>query len=374
MVPEKPRQKHCTHSPAPLSNPTASGGTLIEDFPSSSSSQWTDYKRVSQKIGAAFATSESDRVRRWGERIGECARYIGFSFEPIPGQGYKKTLVSARLCRVRTCPICQWRRSLKVNWRLGQAIEQAANQEGKRAFLLTLTIRNCRTSNLRESIKHLLKSWSKLTRRKVFLGCTEWVRSVEVTRGRLWVHDDAHPHIHALIIVPEAWCTPERLNSKTWRTQWKDILGVDYLPQCDIREVNSDDMGGGCREVLKYAVKPQVASLEGGWLERVALALDRVHILAASGSLKSVERIETEDEINEDVENDSSEETSIEPSQVVQSLPIPCPDDMKGKPVVICYKWQRRPLEYQRAEVHWNTSPESWRAYIKTVLGAPPDR
>lgn len=370
MVPEKPRLSQHTHRQAPLSNQTTAGGSLTDDLPSSSSQQWTDYKRLTHSIGAAYAKSEVEKVRRWGERIGECARYLGFAFEPLSsGQGYKKSLVSARLCRVRTCPVCQWRRALKINVGLGQAVERAAKRDGARAFLLTLTVRNCRTFLLRDTIRYMLKAWSRLTRRKIFLGCTEWVRSIEVTRGRLWVHDDSHPHLHALLIVPQGWCTPERLDSRTWREVWKDLLKVDYLPQCDIREVHAKDMGDGCREVLKYAVKPQVASLQEGWLEKVALAIDHVRILAASASLKSLEVVDEEPEDAEEV----SEGLDVS-SQIVERLPIPCPEGMEGKSVVICYKWQRRPLQYARGDVYWDTTPREWRAYLRSVMGAPPAR
>lgn len=339
--------------------------TMSTDIPGEAAEKWSEYKSTAQVVASSFAQSDNDRVSRWGERIGECARYIGYAFEPVEG-GYSRSLVSARLCRVRSCPICQWRRTLKINHDIGRALQSLATaKSGNTIYHLTLTVRNCHVSELRETIQGMLRAWSKMTRRKLFMGLSAWVRSVEVTRGRGWVKGDSHPHIHCLLVAPAGWATRERESTKRWREEWRDVLSLPYLPVCEIHPLELDELGAGAREVLKYAVKPGEHTLQGGWLEAVALALDRLRILGTSANLKS----KISDELPEE-EGGASTQAALDTSAIVEELPIPNPTG-KRCPVIICYKWQPRRKLYQLDAAHWGMDAATWRAYLRMAYKAP---
>ncbi|MGZ7278142.1 protein rep, partial [Streptococcus pyogenes] len=62
-------------------------------------------------------------------------------------------LRSAEFCRVRHCPVCQWRRSLMWQARFYQALPRiVADYPDSRWMFLTLTVRNCDIADLAETL------------------------------------------------------------------------------------------------------------------------------------------------------------------------------------------------------------------------------
>lgn len=60
-------------------------------------------------------------------------------------------LKSARFCRVRHCPVCQWRKSLMWKARFYKALPDIEKQfKSARWMFLTLTVENCDVSEVRE--------------------------------------------------------------------------------------------------------------------------------------------------------------------------------------------------------------------------------
>ena len=48
----------------------------------------------------------------YADRMTFCAEFLGFGFEGKDDGEVQLRLRTARFCRVRHCPVCQWRRSL----------------------------------------------------------------------------------------------------------------------------------------------------------------------------------------------------------------------------------------------------------------------
>jgi hypothetical protein len=64
----------------------------------------------------------------------------------------KLKLVSTHFCRVRHCPICQWRRSLQWKARAYENLPRVvADYPNGRWMFLTLTMKNCPLEDLRET-------------------------------------------------------------------------------------------------------------------------------------------------------------------------------------------------------------------------------
>lgn len=342
------------------SNNRSGAATLSSDtcgMTVSDSQQWSDYKRLSSTVAAAYRSTAHPRLHGWADRITDCAQHLSFSYEPDPDGGYVRELASAQLCRVRTCPVCQWRRSLKLAAEIGTVLQNmCAEGSGRVAILLTLTVRNCPVERLRDTISHMLKAWSKLTRRKIFSAVHAWARSVEVTRGREYVLWDTHPHIHALLVVPTE-AAADALKSMEWRKQWKELIGCDYLPQCDARQISDPTTGAGPREVLKYAVKPSAEAAASGWLGRVALAIDGVRLFAASKNVR------ISDEMTPDDRTDTR--------QHVEELPPCTPRPAGRQPVVFSYAWAARRSEYLRSSVQWGMTGAQWREALRIARFGP---
>ena len=75
---------------------------------------------------------------RRADRVAQCGSEIEFG---ILQDGSKK-LVKANFCRDRLCPMCNWRRSLKLYSQVSQVMD-VLESEGYCFLFLTLTLRNC---------------------------------------------------------------------------------------------------------------------------------------------------------------------------------------------------------------------------------------
>lgn len=215
---------------------------------------------------------------RYAERIEKCSRCLEFALKSDDSGEIKFKLQTAEFCRVRHCPICQWRRSLMWRARFLQAVPKILEVYPKHSFIfLTLTIRNCDLVELRETVQLMNKAWGRLADLKCF-PADGFVRSLEVTRNP--ETDQAHPHFHALLMVPDSYFKSRGyLSQKRWRELWQRSLRIDYDPRVDVKKVRPDFKGtpakfydgdtqfvsGGAEtiglhkalcETLKYSVKP----------------------------------------------------------------------------------------------------------------------
>ncbi len=172
-------------------------------------------------------------------RIRGCTGYLGFALEPLPGsdeQAFK--LRDARFCRVRHCSICQWRRQLMWLARIKTHLPRILADYPKHKFIfLTLTVRNCPLTELRSTLKTMSYAWVKLTMRKQF-PAKGWLRNVEVTRGQ---DDYAHPHYHALLMVPTTYFRGDHyLSQKKWTELWRSCMRLDYDPIVHVQAIKPD--------------------------------------------------------------------------------------------------------------------------------------
>lgn len=267
--------------------PLAGLGGILADDPKT---KWQEKKRKTAELSACFLKKSDKKLRGWGLRMSECASRLSFAYEKKSGGGWKRRLDHARLCRVRTCPICQWRRSLRLGEDLARKIRAIRKDNPDiKATLLTFTVRNCPIEQLRETAQAMLRAWSKQTRRKSLRHCVGWVRALEVTPGKRG-KAEAHPHIHALVLHT----VPISHNDLFYSQEWKEVMGLDYVPVCDATEVR--DFDGAIAEVAKYMVKQ--ASADEDWIADIALQLDGIRAFGSGGILRTVtgERLDLDDE------------------------------------------------------------------------------
>src|SRR4030088_2035012 len=72
---------------------------------------WDVHRGEADEVQQAYAGGLS-RHQRYALRVEQCSQVLEFVRDP-PGSGKRKyTLKNAWFCRVRHCPVCQWRRSL----------------------------------------------------------------------------------------------------------------------------------------------------------------------------------------------------------------------------------------------------------------------
>ncbi|MGM9858102.1 MAG: protein rep [Bacilli bacterium] len=248
-----------------------------------------------------------------------------------------KKFKSMKSCKIRLCPVCTWRRSMKIHYQSRAIFEQLEKEHSGEydVLMFTLTIPSCDGGQLSDQITLLLKSFDKLMHRNEFKRYNAktkkrddtfwgWYRGLEVThdnneyitpqmyynkkrhdyyvRRNLKVgdknpsYDTYHPHLHVLFVAPKSYLhkkevsrgyiTPEMLLK-----MWREVTGIDRITQIHIDEIkpskkdysNSDlefsesGIVNAICETTKYTVKESEYIAPWDWVLslRTIMVLDK---------------------------------------------------------------------------------------------------
>jgi plasmid rolling circle replication initiator protein Rep len=294
----------------PVSNELKGGDSYFLAEISPADQSWDAYRAQSDEISKLYDLCGYDR---YAERIGECSEWLMYALKSNDEGEIKLKLRDARFCRVRHCPVCQWRRELMWRARFFKALPdiQAKYPTGRWVFL-TLTVKNCEISELRSTLTKMNAAWQRLIQRKLFpaLG---FIKSVEVTR--CW-DGTAHPHFHCLMLVPAGYFSKGYIPQAEWVALWQSCLKADYTPIVDVRTVKAkkgtlNATGGASNvammkaicETLKYSVKPDDLLADPEWLSELTKQLQKTRAISIGGCLKEFfSEDDPEDLINGDIE------------------------------------------------------------------------
>lgn len=202
-------------------------------------------------------------------RTRDCGTFLEFRGERIDAD-FK--LYHANFCRDRLCPMCNWRRSLKIFHQVSQVMDKL-EPAGYRYIMLTLTIRNCEPDDLGAAVSAMQQGWRRLfhdspafRRTRSSFVIQGGVRVLEITRncedGSEW-YGTYHPHYHLILAVkPDYFTGPGYIDHAGWVSLWRSACGLDYDPVVDVRVISPQQdsaghlsMGAAVAEVAKYAVK-----------------------------------------------------------------------------------------------------------------------
>jgi plasmid rolling circle replication initiator protein Rep len=247
---------------------------------------WDDHRAETDAVAELYAAAGWDR---YAERADGCAGRLTMATDAAG----RLRLTGAQFCRLRYCPVCQWRRSLMWRARFFQAIPTILNQNSTARFLfLTLTVKNCNLSELRGTLQDMNRAWDRLTKIKNF-PAIGFVRSTEVTRAE---DDSAHPHFHALLMVKASYFSHGYITQEEWTALWRSALRVNYDPIIDIQAVKDLKRDGGIDaalrkgvlETLKYTAKPSDLTADDAWLTELTIQTHKLRFLATGGILRKV--------------------------------------------------------------------------------------
>src|SRR5699024_4052007 len=87
------------------------------------------------------------------ERMYECGNYFVFKMK----DGRLK-LYQAYFCKARLCPMCNWRRSLKIAFQNKKIVQVANEREKVKLVFLTLTVRNVEGNNLKNAMDQMTEA------------------------------------------------------------------------------------------------------------------------------------------------------------------------------------------------------------------------
>ena len=258
-------------------------GELLEDVSATGRKRpWKEYKMGSMQLadlfrvaGKKYGQSLSDSRLR---DLEECADALWF-LQDAEG---KRRLKSANFCRVRVCPMCNWRRSLKLFSQVSAVTDAILAEKKARFIFVTLTVENVRGEVLRDTIDGLNKAFKYIVdkhqtfapAKKLKENLLGYMKAEEITYNA--DRDDFHPHIHAILEVrPTYFSGDGYIKQKDWTALWRAALGVDYDPLVDVRNIK----GGTAKavaEVAKYPVKMD-AILKIADKEKAAKALTQLY-------------------------------------------------------------------------------------------------
>jgi plasmid rolling circle replication initiator protein Rep len=267
---------------------------------------WDVHRGESDDVGGIYATAVE--FERYAARMADCGGVLRFGWVTTPATGETALrLREAHFCRVRNCPVCQWRRSLMWQARFYQSLPKIIEEQPKARWLfLTLTVRNCPIGELAETLTAMNAGWKRLIERREFRPVLGWVRTTEVTRGQ---DGSAHPHFHALVMVPPSWFRGQTyVKQARWVELWADCMRLDYVPVVDVRAVKAippeagqtslDAMGQALQraiaETLKYSVKPSDMTADADWFLELTRQTHKRRFVATGGALKNVLRVDEE--------------------------------------------------------------------------------
>lgn len=217
-----------------------------------------DWKRDKLKtilIGESFKRLNNEKKAL---RLFDCGTYLEFKRFLSDNE---RRLFRANFCKVRLCPMCMKRRSKKI---YGQASKVMNVAQNKYEFLfLTLTIKNCKAEDLKETLDLMFKSWTKMFRRAAIQKAVKgWFRGLEVTHNldhNSESYNTFHPHFHVILAVNKSYFKSKNyLKQSDFKELWKSCLGVDYDPIVDVRRFRASDkkeLAKSLAEATKYTVK-----------------------------------------------------------------------------------------------------------------------
>ena len=246
---------------APADFPT---GEILEDVSQTGKPRrWKEHKENNLRLAELYreANKQFPRLisaaRLWD--MEQCANSLEF----IRYADGSKKLKQAYFCRNRLCPMCQWRRSLKLFGQVSQITDLLAVEMPEIRFLfVTFTQANISGTDLKSEFDKINKAFAKLTDKtknraaarglqKSMLG---YIKSVEVTYNSK-THT-YHPHLHCIFAVqPAYFWTGNYINAPAWRALWRDMLNLDYLPQVHVEAIKSSANQKAVAELTKYPAK-----------------------------------------------------------------------------------------------------------------------
>ena len=302
---------------------TTGTGEILKDYSSTGKERpWKLHKQENLQLVKIYKTAREKNINLiTGSRLFDlehCADTLLFA-ENAEG---KKKLKSANFCRLRLCPMCQWRRSLKMFGQVQTITDKILERDKSTRFLFaTFTVKNVDAENLETCINILNNKFLYLvSRNKTFAPAKKlkqnllgYLKAVEVTYNTK--DKTYHPHLHVIFAVKSTFFknSSNYMTKKEWINLWQQALGVDYKPQTDIRAIKTNT-GKAIAEVAKYPVKtapilslPDDEAVEV--LKTLTLSLNKKRFVSYGGIFKIVKQelkladIETDkDLVNTDIE------------------------------------------------------------------------
>ncbi|WP_224931108.1 protein rep [Bacillus safensis] len=184
------------------------------------------YEGLEKRTGAPYYGKKA-------EKVCDCAECLAFRRDKETG---RLRLYQAYFCKVRLCPMCAWRRSLKITYHNKLIVEETNRQYKPAWIFLTLTVKNVEGDDLKQTITDMMQGFRKLFQyKKVKTGTLGFFRALEITKNH--EQNTYHPHFHVLIPVRKSYFTHNYIKQSEWTSLWKRAMKLDYTPIVHVQRV-----------------------------------------------------------------------------------------------------------------------------------------
>lgn len=207
----------------------------------------------------------------WLGRKSEKMYSCGNTLEFMKTEDGNLKLFRAWFCKDRLCPLCNWRRSVKLTSQMSKMLAEMMKRGIKGGpIFLTLTMKNVKGPDIGDSFSHYAESFNRLMKyvevREVCIGA---VRSSEITYNSK--RKDYNTHIHCLLWMTEGYLHKQYISQARWTELWRRAARLDYTPVVNVKAVKcnptENDPAGYMKavlEVTKYSTKPKsVPGIDG---------------------------------------------------------------------------------------------------------------
>ena len=216
------------------------------------------YRRLGASYGPVLREDMRERYAKMADLVAGCGSVLDFTADT-------GALYWANFCRQRLCPMCAWRRSLKLFGNLSAILDAYDEQDNDHKYLFfTVTVRNVPGEQLSAAIDQLMVGHHRMVnhrgwKRRV-LGC---YRGLEVTYNPQT--DTYHPHLHYILAVRANYGSstdPDYWAHEDWLHIWQVSAGLDYRPSVEIHRIRQrgdgkEAMSAAIAEVAKYIVSDE---------------------------------------------------------------------------------------------------------------------
>ena len=222
---------------------------------------WKKHKMNSLKLhslyGKALKIDNSVITESRMKNLEECGNNLLFSVNDKNEKKFK----SAYFCRLRTCPMCNWRKSLKMFAQTNKIANKILEQNSSTRFIfITFTVKNCSADKLSQTIDMMNMGFKRLTDKSKGVKITEkfksnmlgYIRAMEVTYKQ--EEDTYHPHIHCIFAVKAQYFTKGYIKKSEWQYIWGECCDIEYEPIVKVQTIKNST-AKAVAEVAKYPVK-----------------------------------------------------------------------------------------------------------------------
>lgn len=194
------------------------------------------------------------------EKMYECGDRLEFTV----GEDGSKKLYRAWFCKDRLCPMCNWRRGVKLTGQLLKILQTMKERKisGEPIFV-TFTMKNVKGDDISKSFSDFAEGFHRLMKyKKVKDMCIGAIRASEITYNRKC--NNYNTHIHCLLwMKPEYFNGDNYISQEKWTEFWRRSAKLDYKPLVYVERVKPNptetDPTGYIKAVLeiaKYTAKP----------------------------------------------------------------------------------------------------------------------